>query len=38
MLSKSVRLLQMASEHLRLPEGDMTASPVIPTLSYRLRE
>ena len=30
MLSKSVCLLQMASEHLRLPEGEMTASPVTP--------
>jgi hypothetical protein len=37
MLSKSVRLLQMASEHLRLPEGKMTASPVTHS-AYRLRE
>ena len=38
MLSKSVCLLQMASEHLRLPEGEMTASPVTPSSYYRLRE
>jgi hypothetical protein len=37
MLSKSVRLLQMASEPLRLPECDLTASPVTRS-SYRLRE
>ena len=40
MLSKSVRLLQMASEPLRLPECDLTASPVTHSslTQYRLRE